>query len=537
MNLNYQAFVPALRITQTVGLVSPTPVPFTAQPLGKTTFHITTSAGRCLQSYDLRKGLNLVFITRPQTPGPITATAAWADKVLAAWSTGGPDGEKSIWIFKRGKKIVELAIPDDLEQDVVEIVVFGSWLVGCCGTAILVWDSRTLELYTTLWPPFAGAGSTVLTGGVVTMPTFTNKIFAGRADGTVEIWNVSTGRLLHRTLPPDSDVGAVSALQPTPALALLAIAYANGLVTIHDVSTDQEVRRLHAGQGGQCPITSISFRTDGLGAGLDGQQDGVMATASFRSGDVTLWDLNEGGKRIGVMRGAHSGPTNAQGAMAGGVSKIEFLPSQAILVTTGDDNLLRTWIFDQTPFSPLPRPLHSRAGHGAPITTLNFLPVDADGADSTGKWLMSTSKDRSLWSWSLRRDGQSTELSQGAIQKKANKTALHTSGANDRMSSASDLKAPEIRCVACSLTRDGGMGAQSGDKAIWANSKQVKGKSTATDQNLTGWESVVTGHVGDKYARTWFWGRKRAGRWALETGDGAEVTVSQHCGNGEYLSD
>jgi U3 small nucleolar RNA-associated protein 21 len=87
-----------------------------------------------------------------------------------------------------------------------------------------------------------------------------------------------------------------------------------------------------------------------------------------------------------------------------------------------------------------------------------------------------------------------------------------------------DLKAPAITCMACSLNRDGGMGAMPGVAGIWNNSSKVKGQDKkAIEVNMTGWESIVTGHAGDKTARTWFWGRKRAGRWAFDTGDGTEV--------------
>ena len=64
------------------------------------------------------------------------------------------------------------------------------------------------------------------------------------------------------------------------------------------------------------------------------------------------------------------------------------------------------------------------------------------------------------------------------------------------------------------------MGAAAGGP-IWANAKAVSAENT----NMTGWESIVTGHKGDKFARTWIWGKKKAGRWALETGDGTEVKV------------
>ena len=41
----------------------------------------------------------------------------------------------------------------------------------------------------------AGKGGNEITGGITSMPTFLNKIFVGRSDGWVEIWNVSTGKL------------------------------------------------------------------------------------------------------------------------------------------------------------------------------------------------------------------------------------------------------------------------------------------------------------------------------------------------------
>jgi U3 small nucleolar RNA-associated protein 21 len=67
-----------------------------------------------------------------------------------------------------------------------------------------------------------------------------------------------------------------------------------------------------------------------------------------------------------------------------------------------------------------------------------------------------------------------------------------------------------------------------GVKNIWDNASSTKGskkKKGAPELNMTGWESVVTAHAGDHLARTWFWGRKRAGRWTLATGDNTEVKV------------
>ncbi|OJD22740.1 hypothetical protein ACJ73_05910 [Blastomyces percursus] len=527
---------------RTLGLVSPTTVPFTSVPLGKTTFQITTSVGRSLQTYDLRRGLSLVFLTRPQTPAVITAICAWKDKVLAAWSGGGAGSlssasQQGIWVFKRGKKVGELRFPSlpvttggtGTTEPIEQLLVFGSWIVGCGSSTIRVWKSTTLEHYTTLTPPSQrsasskGVATRVLTGRICNMPTYLNKIFAGRQDGGVDIWNLSTGKLVYTILPTSPDAGAVTAMEPTPALSLLAIAYSGGALTIHNIRTDQAVLQLRSSTSASTaapisPITCISFRTDDLGAGHDGRKAGVMATASADSGDITMWDLNNGGRVTGVLRDAHESSASASSSSTEepGISKIEFLNGQPVLISTGTDNALRSWIFDKTPFSPVPRPLHSRSGHSAPITSLRFLPASSDDSDAVGKWILSASKDRSLWGLSLRKDSQSVELSQGHVKQKSKKKAYL--GARTE-----DFKTPEITCVACSLNRDGGMGTAAGAAGAsgppWAN---VKGGTTEST-NLTGWESVVTGHRGDKFARTWFWGRKKAGRWAFATRDGTEV--------------
>ncbi|KAL9604335.1 MAG: hypothetical protein Q9219_000523 [cf. Caloplaca sp. 3 TL-2023] len=515
---------------RTIGLVSPTSVPFTSLPLGKTTFQITTSVGRCLHTYDLRRGLNLVFISRPQTPAPITATVAWKDRVLAAWGgedADNADGAIGVWVFQRGKQSGQLEMPMGLKESIKELVVFGSWIVGRGSTRLEIWKSGTYGHYTTIMPQVShgtAAGNT-LSGGICNMPTFLNKILVGKRDGSVDIWNVSTGKLVYTILPPNLVSGAVTSLEPAPALSLVAIARADGSLTIHDIRTDTALVKLNARNAHGSQISSISFRTDGRGAGEDGQKAGIMATAESNNGDVTFWDLNGGGRVAGILHGAHNPPSSAHSGISGGISKIEFLSGQDVIITGGMDNALKSWIFDANSLSAVPRILHSRSGHAAPLTKLIFMPTNSEGADSTGKWILSAGRDRSLWGWSVRKDGQSSELSQGPVRKKAKKLGLLGKDPEmDNSMNLEDLKAPEITSFACSLNRDGGMGAAPSAGGIWKNVATKKGTTDTADNGLTGWESVVTGHRGDKYARTWFWGRKRAGRWAFETADGTEVT-------------
>lgn len=498
---------------QTLGLVSPTAVPFTSVRLGKSTYQITTSVGRVLQTYDLRRGLNLVFASQPRTPATITATFAWKNYVFAAWGGQRPGEESGVWVFQRGKKIAALETTPQATGPIIRLLVFGSWIIGCCERSLQVWRTTSYEHYTTLIPEISRGASDlpVFTGHVCSMPTYLNKIFVGRYDGSVELWNIASGKLLHRFLPPTTKDAAVTAIEATPALSLIAIAYRNGAVVIRNVDSDEILLSLNASTSKSNPITSISFRTDGLGAGNEGREAGVMATATVYSGDVTLWDLNNGGKKTGVLRGAHDVSVESSDS---GVNKIEFLDGQPVLVSTGRDNALKTWIFDESPFSPIPRPLHSRGGHAAAISSLRFLPSSSDGSDAIGKWLLSASRDRSFWAFSLRKDSQNVELSQGKVKAIAKKKGLLSAA-----EAAEELKAPEITSIACSLNRDPGMGASS--QQVWTNSRDFK----KNPQGENGWESVITAHRGDKYARTWYWGRKKAGRWALETSDGTEVKV------------
>jgi U3 small nucleolar RNA-associated protein 21 len=439
---------------------------------------------------------------------------------LAAWKE---DGQIGVWVYQRGKLVAELEIPKGLTEQILALTIFGSWIVGCCKSKIEVWKSSTLEHYTTIYSSTASREGG-FSGCMCSVPTYLNKIFVGKDDGAVEIWNIKTAKLIYTIIPP-ADYGAITALQPAPALTLLAIAYESGPVIIQNIRIDKPVLAINVDSDSSLPVTSITFRTDGTGAGVDGRDDGVMATASRDSGDITFWDLNRGGRKTGSLRGAHS-PPSSSGDVAGGITKIEFLPGQSVLLSSGMDNALKSWIFDDTPFSPLPRILHSRGGHAAPVSMLYFLPTNSEGAETEGKWLLSGSKDRSLWAWSLRRDAQSTELSQGNIRHKAKKFGLLNSGiaSSTRGTSLEDLKAPKITCIACSLNRDGGMGAMPGTNSIWTNDINTKNKEDATTSSITGWESIITGHQGDKFARTWFWGRKRAGRWKFATNDGSEVT-------------
>ena len=65
------------------------------------------------------------------------------------------------------------------------------------------------------------------------------------------------------------------------------------------------------------------------------------------------------------------------------------------------------WIFDSA--DGVPRLLRSRSGHHLPPTTIQYYGQD-------GQWILSGAGDRSLRAFSVIRNSQSVELSQGSRQ-------------------------------------------------------------------------------------------------------------------------
>lgn len=140
--------------------------------------------------------------------------------------------------------------------------------------------------------------------------------------------------------------------------------------------------------------------------------DGINTVASASpSGNVAVWDLDK--RRLGtVIHDAHHGTvTGMEVCLSQDVCIsvltlfFQFLPSQPLLLTSGPDNCLKMWIFDQSDGSA--RLLRSRCGHSAPPTRVRFW-------SRGGVGLLSAGLDNSLRSLSVTRDIQSnTEFSQG----------------------------------------------------------------------------------------------------------------------------
>lgn len=155
---------------------------------------------------------------------------------------------------------------------------------------------------------------------------------------------------------------------------------------------------------------------------------------------------------------------------------------QPIVLTNGGDNHLKEFVFDPSLTSTNssiitpPRHLRSRGGHSAPPVAIAFPEEDRT------HFILSASRDRSFWSFSLRKDAQAQEFSQRMHKSKDGKRQAGV------VASLKE-KFPEIIAISSSEARTGD------------------------------WENIITAHKDEPFARTWDSSTKRVGRNVLNTID------------------
>ncbi|KAJ1673818.1 rRNA-processing protein utp21, partial [Spiromyces aspiralis] len=201
-----------------------------------------------------------------------------------------------------------------------------------------------------------------------------------------------------------------------------------------------------------------------------------MASANA-DGDISLWDLDER-RLIHVMRGAHDGL----------IPSIDFLRKQPILLSSGADNAVKEWIFDS--LDGVPRLLKQRSGHYGPPQSIRYYGED-------GRVILSAGRDQALRYFSVTRDSQNVELSQGSLERAAKLKRMNVR----------DLRLP---CIT---------------------------QFSADPARQKDWDNILTCHLNDPRVFTWSIKRKAIGKHAIPLNDGAiakAVAVSA-CGNFGFI--
>ncbi|CCH60021.1 hypothetical protein TBLA_0C02090 [Henningerozyma blattae CBS 6284] len=440
--------------------------PFAIGTLGST-FYIVTSVGKTFQIYDANN-LHLLFVSSKETETPIVSLAAHFHYVYAAF-------HNKVGIYKRG--IEEHLITLSTKATITKMCVFGEFLcIATDDNSVHVYkkklptDKYATVFYTKLSIPQLNGNDIV---EILHMPTYLNKIVV-ITQSLIYLFNIRTGKLIFESVEFPNPITAV---ESAPALDILALGTGTGDILLYNLKKAKIIRTI---KFPQFRISTISFRTDG---------ESHLCVGSS-SGDLVFYDLNRK-TRIHVMQSVHE-------EEFGGITKATFLNGQPIVVTSGGDNKLKEYVFDPSLSQDdgeivvqRPRFLRSRGGHSQPPSCLTF-------ADSHSHFLLSASRDRTVWGFSLRKDAQSQELSQRAHKSQ---------DGNRKSGSTIREKFPEVIAMAVENAR------------------------------LGDWENVITAHKDEKLARTWDMRNKRVGRWSFDTTDDGfvkSVAISQ-CGNFGFI--
>ncbi|GJJ12631.1 hypothetical protein Clacol_006874 [Clathrus columnatus] len=434
--------------------------------------HILTCLGKAWALWEGGK-MTLLFVG-PDMEESISALALDGD---AVWAAHGSHASK----YLRGKEVSKVSNP--LGTRLSNLTIFGSQLLSLTedGRHLLMWSTETYELLSTI------AFDPNFTATCLLHPaTYLNKVIVGSSQGSLQLWNIRTRSCIYsfspnklQDLPATSkSLSPVTVMVQSPAIDVIGIGFASGEISIYDIRADERLMRIYMDGGA---IRDLSFRND---------NQAVLASASS-TGHIALWDLNNQGRLLHIIRGAHDGP----------VAAVEWIPAQPVLISSGDDNSVKQWLFD-SPTAP-PRLLKFRAGHHAPPHLIRYYGDD-------GKQLLTASRDRSLRYTSVVRDSRSYEFSQGW--------------------SSNDFVRPKVDVY--NRKNTGSLSKKAVSMSIPVANLKFSPVTCLSFSNARSkdWDDVLTGHAEDPSTRSWSVLNKKHGNWTFDVVDkGSSGSVKSVC--------
>ncbi|MDQ3296683.1 MAG: WD40 repeat domain-containing protein, partial [Myxococcota bacterium] len=312
-------------------------------------------------------------------PGVVLAIGS--DGTLRRWQGGTPTllaedvfdatlvGATVVAVDKRGS-LAGYGI-DGKRAWQVESVALGAsstWIAGNATSGVVVTSGPS----TKLWSITDGAARGELaTQGPVRISAFDasgSRVATGGLKGSVEIFEVATGKLLTRCPPHD---GMVNRIQFTPDGGSLVTGGADREVLVCDPATGNLRHRL---RGHRNKVSALVL-----------SRDGRYAASGSRDGGVYVWDLQTGLVEMSI-------------ALGSSVKALELSPDGRQLATTARDGSVRLW--DRTSSAAI----GSLQGHAGVVTQTLW----------EGSQLVTASLDGSIRRWDVTRASRALSASHGA---------------------------------------------------------------------------------------------------------------------------
>eukprot|EP00981_Chlorochromonas_danica_P014054 scaffold7245_cov197-Ochromonas_danica.AAC.14 len=304
--------------------------------LGDHTF-ITVVIGDCFHVYNMDK-LAVTLVSRAAS-GAISHIQAYLQSTFAAVGN-------LIHVYFRTKIVKTL---DYHQASIAGLLAVGKLLISYDeSNRVVVYDSKDRKVVS----DFQILRESQIRA-VYHPATYLNKLVFGFEDGGLELWNIRTQKLLHTFRALDKHLArpsAVSAIDQSPACDVIAVGLASG--DIFFVNLKLDIALFHFKQKGA--VTSLSFRSDVM---VDGSP--YLASGSV-TGSISFWQIGGEADQDNEQRGRGRLLTSLAQAHNGAVRRLAFAQGEPLLITTGEDNSIKVWIFD-TSTGPC-RLLRSRQG-------------------------------------------------------------------------------------------------------------------------------------------------------------------------------
>ena len=250
-----------------------------------------------------------------------------------------------IYVYRRVFHLSKTLI--DHKGDVKHLLPFGdNHLISVDESNTLrVWDIESASVYLLLEFNTKDFHVTSL----LHPATYVNKVLLASRQGIMQLWNVKSNKLLYEFFSNDTKFHPITTIAQSTVVDVVAVGYNNGQIRLHNLRYDETLVTFMQDFSG--PITSISFRLDNVPH---------MATGSS-TGHICIWNLDTC-HLISQVRHAHKQCS---------IAALHYLPGEPLLISNGNDNALREWIFDM-PDGQSCRLYRERCGHSKSPRCVRF---------------------------------------------------------------------------------------------------------------------------------------------------------------------